>query len=108
MDTWTLTMLDVLPQDPVLGIIFKSHKAALLRTADLRQREESMEEQQGGAAWRSSMEEQQEELSVFLHLLALCFRRQARRRGALLTSEYGHRKQGDNLMGAALKAGAGL
>lgn len=25
-----LTMLYVLPQDPVLGIIFKSHKAALL------------------------------------------------------------------------------
>lgn len=30
-----LTMLYVLPQDPVFGIIFKSHKAALLRTADL-------------------------------------------------------------------------
>lgn len=33
----TLTVLDVLPQDPVFGIIFKSDKAALLRTADLRQ-----------------------------------------------------------------------
>lgn len=28
-------MLYVLPQDPVFGIIFKSHEAALLRTADL-------------------------------------------------------------------------
>lgn len=42
-------MLNVLPQDPVFGIIFKSHKAALLRTADLRQKEER--------AWRSSREE---------------------------------------------------
>lgn len=30
-----LTMLYVLPQDPVFGIIFKSHQAALLRTTDL-------------------------------------------------------------------------
>lgn len=53
VDTWTLTMLDVLPQDPVFGIIFKSYKAALLRTADLR-KERSVEEQRGGAAGRSS------------------------------------------------------
>lgn len=45
----TLTVLYVLPQDPVFGIIFKSHKAALLRTADLRQERGSMKEQQGGA-----------------------------------------------------------
>ena len=37
--TGILTMLYVLPQDPVFGVIFKSYKAALLRTADLRQRE---------------------------------------------------------------------
>lgn len=36
----TLTMLYVLPQDPVFGIILKSHKAALLGTADLGHREE--------------------------------------------------------------------
>lgn len=42
-------MLDVLPQDPVFGIIFKSYKAALLRTADLRKEKRSVEEQQGGA-----------------------------------------------------------
>lgn len=37
--TGILTMLYVLPQDPVFGVIFKSYKAALLRTADLGQRE---------------------------------------------------------------------
>lgn len=92
VDTWTLTMLDVLPQDPVFGIIFKSHKAALLRTADLRQREESMEEQQGGAAERSWV-------SVFLHLLAVCFRR----RDMLPTSKYDHQEQGHHLMGLLLR-----
>lgn len=45
LETLTLTVLYVLPQDPVFGIIFKCHKAALLRAADLRQREE----QHGGA-----------------------------------------------------------
>lgn len=55
VDTWTLTMLDVLPKDPVFGIVFESHEAALLRTADLRQREKKC----GGAAGGSSRREQQ-------------------------------------------------
>lgn len=45
--TWTLTMLDVLPKDPVFGIVFESHEAALLRTADLRQREKKVPEAGG-------------------------------------------------------------
>lgn len=57
-------MLDVLPQDPVFGIIFKSHKAALLRTADLRQREEK----RGGAAG-GEKESQQETKLAFEELI---------------------------------------
>lgn len=43
-----LTMLYVLPEDPVFGIIFKSHKAALLRTADLGAEREGQREKVAG------------------------------------------------------------
>lgn len=36
-DEVALTMLDVLPEDPVLGVVLKRHEAALLGAAHLRE-----------------------------------------------------------------------